>query len=460
MNLPTVAIVGRPNVGKSSLLNCLSGQKIGIVDPTAGVTRDRVSAVCQIGDVYFELVDTGGFGIEDHDNLTEHVETQIRYAIDQAHLVLFVVDAREGVAVLDQQVARLLRGHDCQVMLVANKVDTIQFEPMIGEFHRLGYGAALPLSAHHGVNRRALMARIAEILAPVAGAEPPKPKMRIAVVGKRNTGKSTFINALAGEQRVIVSEVAGTTRDAVDVTFEKDGQHFVVIDTAGVRKKNKMSGDIEFYSFVRAQRAIHRADVVLLFIDATISVGQVDKKLARFIAEHDKPCILVVNKWDLAKGRAGTDEYQEYLTKVLPEVSYAPISIMTAVEGRGTFETIDLARVLFKQALTRVPTAQINQTLSQVLAVRNATPRFGSRSVRVYYGTQVGISPPTVVLFVNRPELIRDEYRRFLLNRLRESLPFSEIPIRLVIRSHRQGHGGRSTDSKPGDGESRGREYV
>ncbi|MCH8851954.1 MAG: ribosome biogenesis GTPase Der [Planctomycetes bacterium] len=438
MGLPVVAIVGRPNVGKSSLLNCIARRMIGIVDPTPGVTRDRVSTVCNVDDVYFELVDTGGFGIEDHDNLTDHVEQQIRYAIVQSALILFVVDVRESVTPLDEAVARLLRQHDRRVLLVANKVDEFNVEPLIGEFHKLGFGGALPISAHHNIGRRELLERIAKVVGPLSSGAVKDPVMKIAVVGKRNSGKSTFINSIAGEERVIVSEVPGTTRDAVDVRFEKDGRQLLVIDTAGVRKKNKMATDIEFYGFVRAQRSIMRADVVLLFIDATVPVSQVDKKLARFIADNDKPCVLVVNKWDLAKGKASTSDYGEYLTKMLPEVNYAPISTITAKDGRGVLATIDLATSLFKQARTRVGTARLNEVLESAKAQHSASPRRGNKAVKIYYGTQVGTTPPTVVVFVNRPDLIRDDYRRFLLNRLREQLPFSEVPIRLVFRSHRR----------------------
>lgn len=438
MSLPIVAIVGRPNVGKSSLLNCLAGRDIGIVDPTAGVTRDRVSAVCSAGDVYYELVDTGGFGIEDHDNLTEHVEQQIRFAVRQAALVLFVVDVRDGVTVLDEAVARLLRASSRPVLMVANKVDTVNFEPLIGEFHKLGFGEALPVSARHRMGRKELMERIAEIIEPLAPGEAPEPVLQIAVVGKRNSGKSTFINAIAGEPRMIVSEVPGTTRDAVDVRFEKDGKTFVVIDTAGVHRKSRTSGDIEFYSFVRAQRSILRADVVLLFIDAAEPISQVDKKLAHFIAENDKPCVLVVNKWDIARGRADTADYEDYLAKTMPGIDYAPISVITAKDNIGTQATIDLAITLHKQALTRVGTAQLNEAIERANEIRGPVARRGKGSVKIYYGTQVGVSPPTIVLFVKNPEQIQEQYRRFLLNRFREMLPFEEIPIRLIFRSHRR----------------------
>lgn len=438
MSLPVVAIVGRPNVGKSSLLNCMARRRIGIVDPTAGVTRDRVSAVCSAGDWYYEAVDTGGFGVEDRDKLTDHIEQQIRYAIGQAAVVLFVVDARAGITPLDQEVARLLRRHECNVMLVANKVDQIDDGADLAEFHRLGYGEPLAVSALHKVGRQKLINVLSRLLKPLGSGQISDPLLKIAVVGKRNAGKSTFINAIAGEQRVIVSEVPGTTRDAVDVRFEKDGKTFVIIDTAGVRKKNKMSDDIEFYSFVRARHSVLRGDVVLMFIDASQPISQVDKQLSRFISESDKPCVLVVNKWDLAKGRTDVEAYEEYFSKVLPELDYAPIAAVTARDHRGVQAVIDLAMSLHNQSSARVSTAQLNQALEAITLLRGPSAKRGTKAVKIYYGTQVSTCPPTLVLFVNDAALVGEGYRRFLVNRFRELLPFQEIPIRLVFRSHRR----------------------
>ena len=301
MPLPVVAIVGRPNVGKSSLFNAIARRRTSIVEPTAGVTRDRVTTLCEIDEVYLELVDTGGHGVVDRDDLSEHVERQIQYAVDQAYLVLFVVDARDGLTPLDRSTADLLRRHAERVRLIANKVDAPHMADGIGEFVRLGFGEPLAVSA--------------------SDESPPDPVMRMAVVGKRNAGKSTFINALAGEERVIVSETPGTTRDSIDVRFEKDGRTLVAIDTAGVRKKSKIADDIEFYAFTRATRSVRQADVVLFLIDATVPVGQVDKRLGRLIAEEYRPCILVVSKWDQAKGQASSEDYGEYLSKLLPELS-------------------------------------------------------------------------------------------------------------------------------------------
>ena len=437
MSLPVVAIVGRPNVGKSSLLNQLARERVSIVDPTPGVTRDRVSTVCAEGDVYFELVDTGGYGIEDVDDLTEHVEHQIAQAVATAALVLFVTDVRAGVTPLDQEVASLLRRSPCSVQLVVNKCDSQDLDPLASEFHRLGFGSPLCVSAAHRRGRQDLIEIIIDRLGDLGSTEPPEPVMKVAVVGKRNVGKSTFVNALVGEQRVIVSEVPGTTRDAVDVTFEKDGRQLVAIDTAGVRKRTKMADNIELYSVARSVRSIRRADVVLFLIDAAVPVGQVDKRLARYIAEEYRPCILVINKWDLARGQAAAEDYGDYLSKVMPELDYAPLTFVTASTGKNVDATIDLATNLFKQARTRVGTGRLNQILADALEGHKPVRQRGEKAPKVFYATQAGTAPPTIVLFVNDPRRISTNYRRFLLNRLRERLPFPEIPIRLFLRPRR-----------------------
>jgi len=435
MALPVVAIIGRPNVGKSSLLNALAGQMISIVEPTAGVTRDRVSTIIARDDRYFELVDTGGYGIVDSDQLSSHIEEQIRRAIESANLVLFMVDIRDGLVPLDKKIAQLLRKHNLDVIGVANKADTAKMFPAAGEFCRLGFGEFLCISAQNNLNKAVLLDMVFDRLADVASEKPTEPTMKLAIVGKRNAGKSTLVNAIVGSDRVIVSETPGTTRDAIDVRFEKDGQTIVVIDTPGLRKKSKIADNIEFYSSVRAARSIQRADVVLLMIDAAVPVSQVDKKLATSIAAEYKSCIIVVNKWDLAKRTASTGDYQEYLTKVLPGLRYAPIAFTTASQAKNVQSVLDLAAEIFKQATTWIATPKLNKAFAAIKAQQSGAAKRGTTAPRIYYATQVAVNPVTILMFVNKPELFDDNYRRFVVSRLQERLPIEEVPIRLLARS-------------------------
>lgn len=438
MALPVVAIIGRPNVGKSSLLNALAGEMISIVEPTAGVTRDRVSTIIARDERYFELVDTGGYGIVDVDQLSGHIEQQILQAIESANLVLFMVDIRDGLVPLDEKIAQLLRKNNLDVIGVANKADTAKMFPAAGEFSRLGFGEFLCTSVKNNLNKAVLLDKVFDKLSYMESSRPAEPVMKLAVVGKRNAGKSTLVNAIVGSERVIVSETPGTTRDAIDVRFEKDGKTFVVIDTAGVRKKSKLADSIEFYSFVRATRSIQRADVALFLIDATVPVSQVDKKLAHFIAEEYKGCIIIVNKWDLAKGVASTDDYRDYLTKLLPGLRYAPIAFTTATEAKNVQSVLDLAAEIFKQATTWIPTAKLNKAFEMIKQERIGVTKGNKQGLpRIYYATQIAVNPVTILMFVNKQELFEDNYRRTITNRLRSMLPIEEVPIRLLVRPHR-----------------------
>lgn len=430
-----VVIVGRPNVGKSSLLNLLARQRISIVDPRAGITRDRVSALLEHRERWLELVDTGGIGMVDDHQLEEHVARQIEFAIQRADLVLFVVDVQNGITPLDQIVAQKLRAARAPVILVANKTDHVGHESLAGELIRLGFGEAICVSALHSAGRARLLDAALETLRGASAEPPDEPLMKLAIVGKRNAGKSTLVNALAGEQRMIVSEIPGTTRDAVDVLFERDGRKFMAIDTAGVRKKRSMD-DIDFYSFVRAERAIRRADVVLLLIDAMVPLAEVDLKLASLIESEYKPCLLVVNKWDLARDKTSTEEFGEYLTRAVPLMRYAPIAFITARTGQNADAAVDAASNLHRQAQLRVPTAQLNKALEAVLAERGPSAKRGARPVKIYYATQVDVAPPSFVFSCNRAELVTENYRRYLENRLRDLLPTAEVPMRLMFRSH------------------------
>ncbi|MCP4258657.1 MAG: ribosome biogenesis GTPase Der [Planctomycetes bacterium] len=439
MALPKIAIIGRPNVGKSSLLNALAGSMISIVEPTAGVTRDRVSTFIGRDERYFELIDTGGYGIVDSDQLSEHVEHQIFQAIESAQLILFMVDIRDGLVPLDKTIAQLLRKTNLDVIGVANKADTARMFPAAGEFSKLGFGEFLCVSVQNNLNKAVLLDKIFDKIATLEPGQPAIPDMKVAIVGKRNAGKSTLVNAMAGAGRVIVSETPGTTRDAVDVRFEKDGKTIIVIDTAGVRKKSKMADSIEFYSYVRAERSIRRADVVLFIIDATVPVSQVDKKLAKFIAEENKSCILIVNKWDLAKDSADTEDYQEYLTKVLPGLKYAPIAFTTATEAKNIQSVLDLTTEIFKQTTTWISTVKLNKAFDIIKEERVGTSRGKKKGwPKIYYATQIAINPVTILMFVNKPDLFEENYLRFIVNRLRTMLPVEEVPIKLLARPHRK----------------------
>ena len=437
MSVPRIAIVGRPNVGKSTLLNRLYGGRISIVEPTEGVTRDRVSVHVTLptrwGPRPAEVIDTGGVGIVDRDDLGPHVEEQIRAALVAADLVLFVVDARGGVTPLDREVAERLRGFERPVLLVVNKVEGAAQDWEVDAFRRLGVGGEpLAISAQNGNGVQDLCETIGDLLpAPSGEEEPPKPSLRFAIIGRRNAGKSTLLNALAREERVIVSEVPGTTRDALDVVIERDGETFVVIDTAGVRKKKSHEDAVEFFSDARSHKAIRRADVVFLLFDATRSLSAIEKKLARYVKDHYKVVVLGANKWDLVEGLEPED-FSAYLAQELPGLSYAPVSFLSAKDGTNVAETFALGRELYEDASRRVGTGELNRVLEDALQARS--PSRKGHLVRVKYATQADVCPPTFVLFVNDKKLIGKDYLRYLENRLREGLGFEEVPIQLVLR--------------------------
>jgi GTP-binding protein len=433
-----VSIVGRPNVGKSSLFNWLAGRRIAIVEPTAGVTRDRVSTLVGVGERFVELVDTGGIGIEDSDNLTEHVERQIQTAIDQAQVILHVVDGRAGLVPLDEEVAARLRGIDRPILTVANKCDTPEIDPNAAEFHRLGRDRVVCVSAQQNRGRDELLRQVGRHLPTPEEmeAKPADVALKLAIVGRRNTGKSTFINALAQSERMIVSEVPGTTRDSVDVRFERDGKVFVAIDTAGVRRKKSLANDIEYYSLARAERSIRRADVVLLFFDPQGRISKVDKQLAEYVLEQHKPAIFVVNKWDLMLPMP-TSKMGDYIHATFPSLAHVPIAFITAKSGKNVQQVLNLAQALHKQACARVTTGDLNRVIRQAMQV-NPPPMRQNRRAKVYYATQAATNPPTIVLFTNGPELFDNTYQRYLLKTFRDQLPFAEVAIKLHLRAKRR----------------------
>lgn len=454
MGIPKVAIAGRPNVGKSSLLNWLADRLISVVDPTAGVTRDRVTWIMHEDDRYFEIIDTGGIGIVDSDDLSEDIERHISMGIDEADVLLFVVDAKAGITPLDEEVARRLRRSSKPTMLVVNKCDSPRLDDEAVQFLQLADLPYVTTSVKANRGRDDLIDAIIEMLPAPEDHEQQQgdrmlapADMRIAVVGRRNVGKSTFINQLAQCERVIVSEIPGTTRDSIDIRFEMDGRAFVAIDTPGVRKRKSLENDIEFYGLVRAQRSIRRADLVLMFFDATQTISRVDKQLVEEIGEHYKPCIFVINKWDRAlEEKMTTEKWVKYLMTSFESMRHVPMAIITAKDGRNIRKLINLAQSVHKQANLRMSTARLNKAVRMAIE-RNQPPMRKNRRPKIYFASQIAGSPPTIVLKCNDSTLLDEAWKRYLLGFLREATPFQEVPIRLVLR----GRGETDPDLLSGD---------
>lgn len=438
VSLPRVAIVGRPNVGKSSLMNRLVGRRVSIVEPTAGVTRDRVSVVIRQDDYAFELVDTGGLGLVDEALLKQHVEEQIAVAIDTADLILFLVDGKEGHVPTDDMVARRLRPLRKKVMLVANKMESFYDEIAANVWERLGFGEPMVISAKEGYGIHDLLERIGERLPEAIAEEAARVDdgvLRFAIIGKRNSGKSTLLNRLAGEDRVIVSELAGTTRDAIDVELEHDGRKLVAIDTAGVRKKKSIEHAIEIFAHSRGNESIRRAQVCVHMFDVRDKISQVDKALAAYCVEQSKPVILVGNKIDVApkegKDAFDIEKWDRYIKQQLPGLDHAPVVFLSALKGINVPDMLTLLFDLHEQTCRVMPTPALNAELQ--LAKERLMPS-GGDIPKLFYGTQVGTEPITIIVFVNNPKLFPDQYQRFLEQRLRDRFDCQEVPIRIVFK--------------------------
>ncbi len=440
MTVPKVAIVGRPNVGKSSIMNWLAHKRVSVVDPMAGVTRDRVSYLMHVSERYFELVDTGGIGIVDVGDLSEEIDTQIRIGIEEADLILFVVDGSAGITALDEEVSRRLRKLDKPKIIVVNKCDSPKLDREAAEFFKLANCPMVMVSVKGNRNQEELLKVTLNCLPDPDESEAEQgedldedPELKLAIVGRRNVGKSTFINQLAETDRVIVSEIPGTTRDSIDVRFQMDGKSFVAIDTPGVRKRKSLANTVEWYGLVRAKRSIRRANVSLMFFDCLETISRVDKQLVGEIHEECKPCIFVVNKWDLA-GDAEIEKWANYLFKSFAHMRHVPIAVITAKTGRNVKKLINLAQSIYKQARTRVPTGELNRVVRA--AIKNwPPPSRMNRTPRILFATQVATEPPTIVIKCNAAELFDEDYKRYLLGVLREQLPFKEVPIKLYFRS-------------------------
>jgi GTP-binding protein len=439
---PAVAIVGRPNVGKSSLFNRLAGQPIAIVDPTPGVTRDRLLHEVRRNGWRFDIIDTGGIGIVDEAKLEADVYKQVRRAIGTAERIIFLCDVRDGLTHLDREIAVILRPLKERVVLAINKVDHDGLEADIHAFSTLGVGEPVAVSAAQANGLIDLLDRVCGGLPDARDRDPeqlePAPddgRIKLCLAGRRNVGKSSLTNALCGEERVIVADLPGTTRDAVDVPIDTPQGQFTLIDTAGLRRKNQIEEDIEFYAACRTERAVTRADVILLVLDASDEIGQVDKKLAHFCESEGKPTVLVVNKWDLAeKGGATRAAYLTWIQDRLPGLRFAPVVFTCALTSFNLDEILRTAVELHQESRQRVTTSEVNRLLE--LAVQRRRPRKnGPGQTKIYYATQPSHTPPTFIFFVNRTDWIESGYSRYLENFLRDHLPFRRIPIRVLFKS-------------------------
>ena len=432
MSKAIAAIIGRQNVGKSTLLNRLAGRRIAIVENLAGTTRDRIFASVSWQDAEFTVVDTGGLELSLETAVGQGVRQQAEAAIAEADVIIFLVDVRGGVTTAEQEIADILRRASKPIVLVANKADNAKLEAEAVEFYQLGLGEPLAISAYHGRGTAELLDRVVSLLPSLSAVEAEQEGLKVAIVGRPNVGKSMLLNALLGEERVLVTEIPGTTRDAIDTLLDFDGKSVLLIDTAGIRRRGRVVKGIEKYSVLRALRAIERADVVLLVLDATEMVTAQDMHIAGYIQQAVKGIVLIVNKWDLVDDK-DTSRYTEYIREQIKFMSYAPVIYVSAKFRQGVSQIMPQANQIYQERLKRLPTATINSVVQQAVA-SHILPRVGGKRLKVLYATQADVNPPTFVFFVNDPKLIHFSYRRYLENRLRQSFGFSGTSLRLVFK--------------------------
>lgn len=436
MGKPIVAIVGRPNVGKSTLFNIFANSRISIVEDTPGVTRDRLYADTEWLDNEFMMVDTGGIEIMNNDKIAVSIRQQAQIAIAEADVILFVCDARAGITHEDAEVARLLRQSKKPIVLAVNKADSPKQEMDIFEFYNLGIGEPIPVSAANHLGLGDLLDAVVEKFPETSayGEDGNEDEIKVALIGRPNVGKSSIFNTLVGEERSIVSDVAGTTRDAIDTPVVRDGQKFLFIDTAGMRRKARIDEPIEKYSIIRSLRAVDRSDVVLMVIDAIDGVTEQDKKIAGYAHEAGKGIVLVVNKWDLYdKDNTSTLRYTENLRRELVFMQYAPVVFVSAMTKQRIHRLPEVIHYVAEQNAMRISTSVLNQVVEDAIAI-NPPPTEKGQRLKILYATQVKIKPPTFVIFVNEPEIMHFSYQRYLENKLREAFGFEGTPLQMIIR--------------------------
>ena len=438
MAKPIVAIVGRPNVGKSTLFNRIAEKRVSIVDDTPGVTRDRIYADAEWTGHEFALVDTGGIDFNETDELLPAMRNQAKLAMEEADVILFVVDGKVGITDVDQIIVSMLRTTKKPVVLAVNKVDNLKGVTDSYEFYGLGLGEPFAVSAVNALNLGDLLDAIVEALPEEAPVEDEPDTIRVAVVGRPNVGKSSLVNALLGQERVVVSNIPGTTRDAVDTYFKQDGVTFIFVDTAGMRRRGRIDAALERYSVIRSLRAIDRADVVLMLIDAVDGVTEQDKKIAGYVHESGRASVLVVNKWDLLPKDGKTSlRYTETLRQELGFMQYAPVVFLSALTKQRVTRIPEVVKFVAEQHAMRVSTSLLNQVVRDAVGI-NPPPSDRGRKLKIFYATQAAVRPPTIVFFVNDQELMHFSYLRFLENKLREAFGFEGTPLKLVVRPRQQ----------------------
>ncbi|MFR4986199.1 MAG: ribosome biogenesis GTPase Der [Lachnospirales bacterium] len=436
MAKPIVAVVGRPNVGKSTLFNRIAEERISIVEDTPGVTRDRIYAEAEWLNHKFTLIDTGGLEPESDDIILKQMYTQAQIAIETADVILFVVDVKTGVTDADMQVANILRKANKPIVLAVNKMDDLRKYGMdIYEFYQLGIGEPFGVSAGQAIGLGDLLDEVVKNFPKETAYDEEDDTIKVAIIGKPNVGKSSLINRILGEERVIVSDIAGTTRDAIDTPYEKDGQKYVFIDTAGMRRQSKIKESIEKYSIIRAVAAVERADVCVLMINATEGITDQDTKIAGIAHEAGKPTIIVVNKWDLIeKDNKTMNNFIKEIDKEFKYMSYAPKMFISALTGQRVHKLFETINYCSQNSTRRISTGMLNDVLIEAMAL-NQPPAEKGRPLKIYYITQVSVKPPTFILFVNDTELLHFSYKRYIENQLRDAFGFNGTPIHFITRN-------------------------
>ncbi len=439
MSKPVVAIVGRPNVGKSTLFNALAGEMISIVKDTPGVTRDRIYADVTWLDKEFTMIDTGGIEPDSRDVILSQMREQAQIAIDTADVIIFITDVRQGLVDADSKVADMLRRSGKPVVLVVNKVDNFEkYMPDVYEFYNLGIGDPVPISAASRLGLGDMLETVASHFPEGSGEETEDDRPRIAIVGKPNVGKSSIVNRLLGENRVIVSDIAGTTRDAIDTAIVHNGKEYVFIDTAGLRRKSRIKEELERYSIIRTVTAVERADVVLMVIDATEGVTEQDAKIAGIAHERGKGVIIVVNKWDaIEKNDRTMKEYENDIRHVLSYMPYAEIMYVSALTGQRLNKLYDMIDMVIENQTLRIATGVLNEIMTEAVALQQPPSDKGKR-LKLYYITQASVKPPTFVIFVNDKELMHFSYTRYLENKIREAFGFRGTSLKFFIRERKE----------------------